>query len=258
MSYINEYPILGVEQEREYIIKAQNGNKQAFDYLVISNMGLVVSIAKRYVGKGIELDDLTQIGTMGLMHAIKKHDTSLDVKLATYATSWIRQVLMRNIQIYSRAIRTPCHLYQKNFSLMVDIKKLEQELGYTPSEIEIIENLKITKTRYNKYIEDMKDTCSMNETATEDGAEIIDVMPSKDIDMTLNLYMKEIADTIKEVLTEREWIIFSRHVGLNGNEETYDFISKDLGVSKQRVQQIWLNVLGKLRRNSKIKMFKAS
>ena len=254
MSYITEYPILGAEQEKEYILKAQNGDKQAFDYLVLSNQGLVVSIAKRYQGRGIELEDLTQIGNMGLMHSIHKYNTTLDYKLSTYATWWIRQYISRNIQIYSRTIRTPCHLYQKNFTLMMNIKRLEQELGYAPTQNEILDHLNITEKRYENYKCEILETVSLNNITTDNGQEVIDIIPDTNtIDANENLYAKEITDVVRKILNDKEWNIFCKRVGLYAPAMTYAEISEGAGVSKQYIQQIWKGIQVKLRRHAKIK-----
>jgi RNA polymerase primary sigma factor len=257
--YTKDFPILDAATERKYIIKAQNGDKQAFDYLVISNQGLVVSIAKRYQGRGIELEDLIQIGNMGLMHSIQKYDTALDYKLSTYATWWIRQYITRNIQIYSRTIRTPCHLYQKNFTLMMNIKKLERDLGYTPTEKEILENLNITQKKYDNYKTEILETISLNNITTDNGQEVIDIIAdSNSIDPTQSLYLNEIAEVVKKILNDKEWVVFYKRVGLYTPAMTYIEIGVDLGVSKQYVQQVWKGIQVKLRRHAKIKMLKVS
>lgn len=254
-----EYPLLSLEDEREYIKRAQNGDKEAFDYLVLSNQGWVHTIARHFINESIEQEDLRQVGTMGLMHAIRKYDLNSKAKLATYATSWIKQYIIRNIQIYSRTIRTPCHLYNKNFRMMVDIKKLEQELGYTPNETEILENLEITQKELKEYQDSMRDTCSLNVVMTGkgEGDEMVNqIKDDNQVDMTSKLQIKEFAEVIKSVLNEKQYSVFVMKTGLENGVAMLDKeIAEVQGISKQAVNQMYQLGVARLRRNSKIKMF---
>ena len=264
MSNINvgEYPLLDAEAETEMLIKAQNGDIKARDYMILCNTPLVKSIIKIYAGKGVEADDLFQVGVMGLMRAIKGFEIERGLKFSGYAHRWITNHMQRTIQLQSRAIRVPCHIYQENFNLVVATKILEQELGRRATEKELAEYAGVTIKRIKEYRSTMIDTCSMNEQAPMEGtAEIGDIIADKsDIagEIAITLTTNQMLETIKEFLTDKEFKIICMKVGLGCKEHTYNEISKEFGVTKQRIQQIYRNCTEKLKRNNRIKLYKVS
>lgn len=265
MNYINasEYPLADMEQEKELIIKAQAGNKEASDYLILSNTPLVKFLIKKWSGKGIEADDLFQVGCMGLMRAIKAFDASKNVKFSSYAYMWIENRMMRTIQNESRTIRIPVHAYQRNFGLMVATKILEQELEKEPTVEELAEYTHSDIEEIKRFRFEIVDTCSINEMASSDSGQIEKgaSLPS-DIDIenevTTDFFSNELMKTIKNLLTEKEYKIFCMRTGFGCEPQTYDVIAKEFNVTKQRIQQIYRTSTDRLKRSKKVKLYKCS
>jgi len=261
---INEYPILKIKEERDFILQAQNGDKKAFDYLVLSNGGLVWSIAKKFKTKGIDQEDLYQTGVMGLMKAIDRYDLKQNVKLSTYAFMWIQQYIVNEIKSKSRAIRVPYGLYQKNFDLIIQNTKLEQELGKAPTIEELAEYTGHSIKEIKKFKSFMIDVCSLDQTFdTNDKSSLAEAYISdkgSDIgsEIISNRYVIELINTIKSVLTLKEYTIFIQHSGLENRKMTFDEIAVGYSLTKQRIQQIYSESIKKLKRNSEIKLYKCS
>ena len=264
MSYSVEYKILEGAAEKEMLIKAQAGDKEAKDYMILSNIPLVKSVICRYSGRGIEADDLYQVGVMGLMRAIEVYDTNLETKFGTYAYPWIQQFMMRTIQNQGRQIRIPCHLYTKNNQLIMASAKLTQELGRTPTERELAEYAGKTMDEIKEFKTVMLDTCSMSEMteANESNVEMGNVIHDKSIDVEndiiTELRSQEMLKKIRKFTNDKEYKIFCMRAGIGYKECTYEEIAKEFGVTKQRIQQIYRTCMDRLKRNKRIMNFRSA
>jgi len=262
----SNYPKLGSEEERELIFKAQNGDKEAFDFIVIANGRLVKTIANKFRDRGLEVEDLYQVGIMGLMQAIGTFDLSRGTLFSTYIYMWIGQKIKRTIQNQGRNIRIPVHIYEKNFKYMVATKRLQQELGREATNKELAEFTDSTEKDVRGFKTEVTGTTSLNQIDgitcdTELGNAIADVDVDVDINetVTTKLMINEMMETVKGLLKPREFDIFCMRIGILGYEiMTYDEIGALLNVTKQRVQQIYRASKNKLRENKKMNLYKCS
>jgi len=260
----SNYPKLGSDEERELIFKAQNGDKEAFDFIVISNSRLVKTIAVKFRDRGLEVEDLYQVGIMGLMQAIGTFDLSRGTLFSTYIYMWISQKIKRTIQNQGRNIRIPVHIYEKNFRYMVATKKLQQELGREATNKELAEFTDSTEKEVIGFKTEVKGTTSLNQIDgitcdTELGNAIADVDVNINETVTTKLMVNEMMETVKSLLKPREFDIFCMRIGVLGYEiMTYDEIGETLNVSKQRVQQIYRASKDRLRQNKKMNLYKCS
>jgi len=260
----SNYPKLGSDEERKLIFKAQNGDKEAFDFIVISNSRLVKTIAVKFRDRGLEVEDLYQVGIMGLMQAIGTFDLSRGTLFSTYIYMWISQKIKRTIQNQGRNIRIPVHIYEKNFRYMVATKKLQQELGREATNKELAEFTDSTEKEVIGFKTEVKGTTSLNQIDgitcdTELGNAIADVDVNINETVTTKLMVNEMMETVKSLLKPREFDIFCMRIGVLGYEiMTYDEIGETLNVSKQRVQQIYRASKDRLRQNKKMNLYKCS
>lgn len=259
----DQYPLLDTVEEREMIIKAQSGNKEAINYMVMCNTPLVRSILKSYYGRGIEADDLFQFGVMGIMKSLKDFDVNKGVKFATYAHGWIKNKMSRAIKTHSRTIRLPEWVYNKNCTLIIASKKLNQELGRTATEKELAEYTSKTIDEINKFKQTMLDTCSMSELSDKNeemelGDNIADAETDIAGEIAVTLTTNQMLMTIKEYTNEKEYKIFCMRNGLGCREHTFTEIAEEIGISKQGVQQAYNICLSRLKRNHKLKLYKVS
>ena len=259
MNYIEGYPVLAATREKELIIKAQSGDKEARDIVILSNTGLIRKTATKYTNNGLDIEDLCQIATMGLMKAIPKFDTNKDFRFSTYSVWWITQNLIRTIQNQSRVIRVPVYIFQKNFEILGLQNKLAQELergssteelaeyaGKTKEEIEIFNNSRITLGSLDAKLSD-------EDSGANTMSDIIaDVSFDKFEKINANINTNSMLDIIKNILKDEEYKIFVEH-GIKN--KTYNEVAESLDVSRAKVQQHYRKIIEKLQRNSKIKMF---
>lgn len=259
---IEECPLLGAAEERKFIEIAQGGDKEAFDYLVLSNSRLVYSLATKFSGKGLDTDELFQIGIMGLMKAIQNFNLNKGVRLSTYAHMWIRQYMIRNIQNLSRAIRVPAGVFQDNFKLVVATKQLEQEFGRNVTSEELGDYAGKTPKEIEFFIKTMVDVCSADKfVGDEKDVKILDIIVDPDI-IDVNVVTKVMSDgiikIIKTILNEKEFDIFERKVGLKDEVKTCKEIAAIYKTTWQNVHSIYRSGIRKVRKNTKIKEYKCS
>ena len=259
---IGQYDLLSREEEIKLAEAAANGSQKAKDDLVNHNLRLVVSIAKRYMGRGLTLLDLIQEGNMGLIKAVDKYDVSKGFKFSTYATYWIKQAISRAVTDQARNIRIPVHIIE----LMSNIKKVERDFqqahGRKPKEAEVAAALGIEVKKVKEAYTWMKDTTSLDIMVGDDedttvGSFIEDesVVPAftaiEENDRTTAI--KNILDT----LNDREKMVIVRRFGIGlDRAKTLDEIGKELGLSRERIRQIEAAALRKLRNPRRANLLK--
>ena len=259
---IGQYDLLSREEEIKLAEAAANGSQKAKDDLVNHNLRLVVSIAKRYMGRGLTLLDLIQEGNMGLIKAVDKYDVSKGFKFSTYATYWIKQAISRAVMDQARNIRIPVHIIE----LMSNIKKFEHDFqqahGREPKDAEVAAALNIEVKKVKEAHAWTKDTASLDIMVGDDedttvGSFIEDesVVPAftaiEENDRTTAI--KNILDT----LNDREKMVIIRRFGIGlERAETLDEIGKELGLSRERIRQIEAAALRKLRNPRRANLLK--
>lgn len=265
LKMIGSIPLLSAEEEMDLAKRAADGDQQAVDILVTSNLRLVVSIAKRYVGFGIQLMDLIQEGNIGLMKAINKFDYTKGFKLSTYATWWIRQAITRSIADNSRNIRIPVHLNETLHRITKVKRQLVQELGRDPSVQEIAARMDDMTPEKIAEIERMAvDTISLetpvgDENDTSLGDLIRDEHTMTPAQYADNNAMHEQITAVLNTLTEREQIVLTKRFGLDGREPmTLEEVGEEMNVTRERIRQIEKKAILKLKhptRSNSLKPF---
>lgn len=263
---IAKYPILTVEEEIDLVLKIKEGNQAAKDKLINSNLKLVVSIAKHYVGYGVEFMDLIQDGNCGLIKAIDRFDVSKGFKFSTYATWWIKQFIIRGLYDKGNAIRIPVHRCEEISKVRRAVEVLIKELGRFPKPNEIIDYMK-TSDEYKSFLEtvsedkieeillDMqkKDIISLNTKITDDenSLEMIQTLEDNNCDVQLEIDAIGLRDELEELmenLSERERYILIKRFGFeNGKILTLDELAEEVGVTRERVRQIELRAIKKIK-----------
>ena len=259
---IGKYPLLTRKEENQIATAASKGDLEAKEQLINHNLRLVVSIAKKYMGRGLNLLDLIQEGNVGLIKAVDKFDVSKGFKFSTYATYWIKQAISYAIADQTRNIRIPPH----TIKLINSIQKVEQSFlqknKRKPEQEEVANILNIDIKKIQNAYFWIKDTTSLdivigNDEDTTIGSLVEDKSTESDF---LSIEKKEISDVIENVLNtlnEREKIVITRRFGLAGcNAETLDEIGKSLGLSKERIRQIENSALRKLRNPRRAQILK--
>lgn len=265
LKMIGSIPLLSTEQEQNLAVRAANGDQDAIDTLVTSNLRLVVSIAKRYVGFGIQLMDLIQEGNIGLMKAVNKFDYTKGFKLSTYATWWIRQAITRSIADNSRNIRIPVHLNETLHRITKVKRELVQELGRDPSPIEIAARMDdMTPEKITEIERLAADTISLetpvgDENDTNLGDLIRDDHTQTPAQFLEKNAMHEQLTAVLSTLTEREQIVLTKRFGLDGNEPmTLEEVGQEMNVTRERIRQIEKKAIIKLKhptRSNSLKPF---
>jgi len=258
--YLEDYPLVTAKEEKELLIKAHAGDKEAFDYLVVANTRLVKEISKKFEGNGIDKKELIQEGVIGLIKAIRRFDVTKEVKLSTYSYIWIQQHMERVIQNHSRMIRIPCFQFQKNFTLSVARKKLEQKLGRKVEDEELATYTGETVEEIKKSNRSMIDTFSYDipcKGGEDDTTSVIEMIADEvAIDIVSEITTSEIIKNIKKILTEDEFSIFEKKLGINGKARSCKEIAAEHDIPVIRVSRIYRICLGKLKRNKNIRMYK--
>lgn len=259
---IGVVPLLSNEEEKELAIAVENGDLEAKQRLAEANLRLVVSIAKRYVGRGMQFLDLIQEGNMGLMKAVDKFDYSKGFKFSTYATWWIRQAIKRAIADQARTIRIPVHMVETINKLVREQRNLLQELGQDPTPEQIAERMDMTPDKVREILKIAQEPVSLETPIGEEddshlGDFIEDEVIENPVDYTTRVVLREQLDEVLDTLTDREENVLRLRFGLDdGKMRTLEDVGKVFNVTRERIRQIEAKALRKLRHPSRSKQLK--
>ena len=259
---IGVVPLLSNEEEKELAIAVENGDLEAKQHLAEANLRLVVSIAKRYVGRGMQFLDLIQEGNMGLMKAVDKFDYSKGFKFSTYATWWIRQAITRAIADQARTIRIPVHMVETINKLVREQRNLLQELGQDPTPEQIAERMDMTPDKVREILKIAQEPVSLETPIGEEddshlGDFIEDEVIENPVDYTTRVVLREQLDEVLDTLTDREENVLRLRFGLDdGKMRTLEDVGKVFNVTRERIRQIEAKALRKLRHPSRSKQLK--
>ena len=259
---IGVVPLLSNEEEKELAIAVENGDLEAKQRLAEANLRLVVSIAKRYVGRGMQFLDLIQEGNMGLMKAVDKFDYSKGFKFSTYATWWIRQAITRAIADQARTIRIPVHMVETINKLVREQRNLLQELGQDPTPEQIAERMDMTPDKVREILKIAQEPVSLETPIGEEddshlGDFIEDEVIENPVDYTTRVVLREQLDEVLDTLTDREENVLRLRFGLDdGKMRTLEDVGKVFNVTRERIRQIEAKALRKLRQPSRSKQLK--
>ena len=240
------------EEEVEKLKNVVLEGKDARDTLIESNLRLVVSIAKKYTGRGMQFQDLIQEGNMGLMKAVNKFDPTKGFKFSTYATWWIRQAITRAIADQARTIRIPVHMVETINKLVRIQRKLTQELRREPTPEEIAAEMKISVEKVQQIQKIAQEPISMESpVGEEDDTTLGDFISDREmptpLDYTINEKFKEEIDTVLKTLTPREEKVLRLRYGLiDGKNHTLEEVGREFGVTRERIRQIESKALRRL------------
>ena len=256
---IGVVPLLTNEEEQELAVLVEQGDLMAKQRLAEANLRLVVSIAKRYVGRGMQFLDLIQEGNMGLMKAVDKFDYTKGFKFSTYATWWIRQAITRAIADQARTIRIPVHMVETINKLVREQRNLLQELGQDPTPEQIAERMGITPDKVREILKIAQEPVSLETPIGEEddshlGDFIEDEVIENPVDYTTRIVLREQLDEVLDTLTDREENVLRLRFGLDdGKMRTLEDVGKVFNVTRERIRQIEAKALRKLRHPSRSK-----
>ena len=251
---IRNIPLLSEEDEYKVAIAAANGDENARQTMITSNLRLVVKVAKTYIGRSSNLSflDLIQEGNMGLMRATEKFDAEKGFRFSTYATYWIKQAISKAIIDQSRAVRLPAHIINELNKFNKAIRDLSQQYGRTPSDKELAEYLNVSVKKISEYYTISKEPCSLDVTIDEDeDTAMIDLIADENATKFMDIDDLSIRDTIYSVLntlSERERKIIELRFGFtDGRQHTLEEVGKEFNLTKERIRQLEASALKKLR-----------
>jgi len=253
---IGKIPLLNAEEELALAQRVVAGDKDAKDKMAEANMRLVVSIAKRYVGRGLDLLDLIQEGNTGLLRAVEKFDPDKGFKFSTYATWWIRQAITRAIADQARTIRIPVHMVETINKLLRTQRRLTQELNREPTNDEIAKEMEIDVDKVEHIMKIKQDISSLDASIRDDEEDSVlaDFIEDEDTvspeESATGQLLKEQVKDMLGALTEREQKILKLRFGLeDGKSHTLEEVGQEFSVTRERIRQIEAKALAKLRKH---------
>ena len=253
---IGKIPLLNSEEELALAKRVVAGDREAKDKMAEANMRLVVSIAKRYVGRGLDLLDLIQEGNTGLLRAVEKFDPDKGFKFSTYATWWIRQAITRAIADQARTIRIPVHMVETINKLLRTQRRLTQELNREPTNEEIAAAMEIEVDKVEHIMKIKQDISSLDASIRddEDDSVLADFIEDEDTvtpeESATSQLLKEQVKEMLSSLTEREQKIIKLRFGIeDGKSHTLEEVGQEFAVTRERIRQIEAKALAKLRKH---------
>jgi RNA polymerase primary sigma factor len=259
---IGTVPLLVAAEEVELAKRMENGDEEAKKELCEANLRLVVSIAKRYVGRGMLFLDLIQEGNFGLIKAVDKFQWRKGFKFSTYATWWIRQAITRSIADQARTIRIPVHMVETINKLIRISRQLLQEKGREPTPLEIAQEMDITEEKVREILKIAQEPVSLETPiGEEEDSHLGDFIPDDDVpapaEAAATTLLKEQLVKVLETLTEREQKVLILRFGLHdGRARTLEEVGKEFDVTRERIRQIEAKALRKLRHPSRGKQLR--
>ncbi len=256
---IGKVPLLKKEEEVELAKRIEAGDEEARKKLTEANLRLVVSIAKRYVGRGMLFLDLIQEGNLGLLKAVKKFDWRKGYKFSTYATWWIRQAITRSIADQARTIRVPVHMVETINKLIRIQRQLLQDLGHEPKPEEIAKEMGITVDKVMKILKIAQEPVSLETPiGEEEDSHLGDFIPDNDspapAESAAFAILKDQLDEVLDSLTLREQKVLKLRFGIDdGRARTLEEVGKQFDVTRERIRQIEAKALRKLKHPSRSK-----
>ncbi|MBR3230920.1 RNA polymerase sigma factor RpoD [Candidatus Saccharibacteria bacterium] len=259
---IGKIPLLTPEEEADLAQRIVKGDKKAKDKMVESNMRLVVSIAKRYGGRGLDFLDLIQEGNTGLLRAVEKFDPDKGFKFSTYATWWVRQAITRAIADQARTIRIPVHMVETINKVLRTSRKLTSELNREPTNEEIAKELDMEPEKIDYVMRIKQDIASLDASVGREGDDedsvlgdfVEDEERDSPEDSAANQILKEQLSEIIATLSEREQKIIRLRFGIGGGRpHTLEEVGAEFDVTRERIRQIEAKALSKLRKNKDTK-----
>ncbi len=255
---IGRVPLLVYEDEVSLAKRVEKGDKSAKDKLMTANLRLVVSIAKKYINRGLSLLDLIQEGNIGLLRAVEKYDWRRGFKFSTYATWWIRQAITRSIADQARTIRIPVHMVETINKFARTSRRLMQDLGREPTPEEVAAEMGIEPSKVREIIKISQEPTSLETpVGEEEDSHLADFIPSTEkapLESASEALLKGDIDKVLSTLTPREAKVIELRFGLkDGRARTLEEVGREFSVTRERIRQIEAKALRKLRHPSRAK-----